>query len=180
MQTLAEEKRVTDLGGAQLVGENKYVSAETEGGSGGGEAKEASVEGMSDPLNLAENYSKLIVGHMDFKTDPNQTQKARPPGWNSGMATAGNKGAADHQTELEKAKEEAELAADQAAVNELMSGMGTDASGLWDGQGGAGTNQNTISGSASEAGGSPPGSAEEDEDEDEEGTSEEEGDEDNS
>ena len=63
-------------------------------------------------------------------------------------------------------------------MNELISGMGTDASGLWDGQGGAGTNQNTISGSASEAGGSPPGSAEEDEDE--EGTSEEEGDEDNS
>ena len=83
----------------QAEGKSKYVSADTDPATGvEGEAK------TSDPLNLAENYSKLIVGHMDFKTNPNQTQKERPPGWNSGMVAPGNKDAADHQTEIEKAE----------------------------------------------------------------------------
>ena len=125
LQTLAEEKRESDMmvRSGQAEGESKYVSADTDPATGvEGEAK------TSDPLNLAENYSKLIVGHMDFKTNPNQTQKERPPGWNSGMVAPGNKDAADQCDRKGQGGRAGRRPGSSRSVGEWY---GTDSSGLW-------------------------------------------------
>ena len=125
LNALAEEKQQGNQNNENPVSESQYITAHPKDEKKNG-------DGISnDPLNLAESYSKLIVQHMDFRTDPNQTQKERPSGWASGMKNADDTNPADHQTELEKAKEEEEIAADKKAVSDLMSSMNANSSALW-------------------------------------------------
>jgi tetratricopeptide (TPR) repeat protein len=68
----------------------------------------------SDPLNLAEHYSALIVQQMDFESGPNQTGEPRPED-KSLIADDGS-----GKTELEKEKDKKLIESDENAVQELI------------------------------------------------------------